>query len=922
MAKVSLRVYNHEIEGLVEGGQLNESIAHCQHILKTYSMYVDTYRLLGKAFLESRRYSDAADIFGRTLMAVPDDFVSHVGMSIIRDDENKLDEAIWHMERAFEVQPSNPAIQGELRRLYGRRDGVEPPKIRLSRDALANMYSQGELFTQAIAEIRDEMAEDPNRPDLQVMLARAYYRAGKKVEAAEMAATLLKKYPYCLDAVRILVDVLPDTTKGENILAYRQRLALLDPYSSFAKGSMFNSNQVPDTAVEMDRLEYRTESAGAPVQANWASSLGIKLETDGAVEAKPGWMNPEESQAAAPEPASPLPPVNEPPAFVPPLVDQVPLEAAAAPAAPAAAEGDGSIPEWMRSAGWQESNGAVQEGSLESSDLAPAEPTDASEMPDWLKSLAPAGVTAPPAPESEQVPTFPMNPEIAPAEGLPDWLKADAPAETGAAGTPTEAVDFLGGKEAEPGTGAGASPFVQEAETPGTAAAPAPEAEGDLSWLQSLAPKNEGQGAAPEAPAAEPASETPDWLNELAGSPPQPAEEEPPHISNIIQDIEPPIPNNAPAAPMAEESPFALPEEPAFTPPAEGTSKPLGIEDDTMAWLESLAAKQGAKPEELLTKPEDRSETPPDWIQKASEEKAPEPPKTEPMREYPPAAEIEKPAPPAVKEELPPEFASPAPSEPSPPPPASSERPRPGQPPLSGTGDLTITSWLNKLDVDEAVNQAKGGASQPVPSAEDLPDWLKGLEKPAAPAAPVNPPEDTPAWLRGAASGGETQKAPESGKAEWMDENALIGEKPSPTSPEEWLPAEKVDGPSRPPSPAPPAVQEKAPAAPAAPAVPPASPARPTGSLGKGQAQEKDMEMLHAAQAALNGSQLNEAMQEYGKLIKKGRLLDEIIHDLREAIYRFPVDIVVWQTLGDAYMRANHLQEALDAYNKAEELLR
>ena len=202
MEKVFLRVYNREIEGMIEGGQLDEAIAHCQHILKTFPMHVETYRLLGKTFLEARRYADAADIFQRVLMAVPDDFVSHVGMSIIRDDEGNLDDAIWHMERAFEVQPSNSAIQGELRRLYGRRDGVEPSKIRLSRDALANMYSQGELFNQAIAEIRSVLAEDPVRPDLQVMLMRAYYRSGQKVEAAEIATTLLKKYPYCLDSLR------------------------------------------------------------------------------------------------------------------------------------------------------------------------------------------------------------------------------------------------------------------------------------------------------------------------------------------------------------------------------------------------------------------------------------------------------------------------------------------------------------------------------------------------------------------------------------------------------------------------------------------------------------------------------------------------------------------------------------------------
>ena len=124
MAKVSLRIYNREIEGLIDKSLIDEAIAHCHHILRTFPKHLSTYRLLGKAYLELKRHSEAVDIFSRVLMAVPDDFVSHVGMSIIHDDERRMDEAIWHMERAFESQPSNAAIQGELQRLYGRRDGM------------------------------------------------------------------------------------------------------------------------------------------------------------------------------------------------------------------------------------------------------------------------------------------------------------------------------------------------------------------------------------------------------------------------------------------------------------------------------------------------------------------------------------------------------------------------------------------------------------------------------------------------------------------------------------------------------------------------------------------------------------------------------------------------------------------------------
>lgn len=79
---------------------------------------------------------------------------------------------------------------------------------------------------------------------------------------------------------------------------------------------------------------------------------------------------------------------------------------------------------------------------------------------------------------------------------------------------------------------------------------------------------------------------------------------------------------------------------------------------------------------------------------------------------------------------------------------------------------------------------------------------------------------------------------------------------------------------------------------------------------------------MQRARELLAGGNLGNSMSEYSRLIKKGKLLEEIIHDLKEAVYHHPVDVIVWQTLGDAYFRSNRLQEALDAYGKAEGLLR
>jgi tetratricopeptide (TPR) repeat protein len=80
--------------------------------------------------------------------------------------------------------------------------------------------------------------------------------------------------------------------------------------------------------------------------------------------------------------------------------------------------------------------------------------------------------------------------------------------------------------------------------------------------------------------------------------------------------------------------------------------------------------------------------------------------------------------------------------------------------------------------------------------------------------------------------------------------------------------------------------------------------------------------ILGRARDDLGRGNIPGALHTYERLIRKTRLLDEVIYDLRDALYRYPVEVSIWQALGDAYMRANRLQDALDSYTKAEELLR
>ena len=294
MAKLSLRAYQREIERLIDRGQTDEAILHCRHILQQTPKHLNTYRLLGKAYLENQRYGDAADILQRVLSAVPDDFVSHAGMSIIREDENNMDAAIWHMERAFEVQPYNAAIREELSRLYGRRDGLEPPKIFNTRGSLARMYAKCNLYAQAIAELRAALGEDSQRPDLQVLLARMYAQSGQRVEAVETCNGLLNKLPNCLEANQILTEILPGTERAAEAQTYRQRLIALDPYLAYLSPAAPTSDQVPENAVVIEYFDTRQEQV-APrpeVRPSWATSLGIEVgELTPSEAALPEWLS-------------------------------------------------------------------------------------------------------------------------------------------------------------------------------------------------------------------------------------------------------------------------------------------------------------------------------------------------------------------------------------------------------------------------------------------------------------------------------------------------------------------------------------------------------------------------------------------------------------------------------------------------------
>ena len=90
----------------------------------------------------------------------------------------------------------------------------------------------------------------------------------------------------------------------------------------------------------------------------------------------------------------------------------------------------------------------------------------------------------------------------------------------------------------------------------------------------------------------------------------------------------------------------------------------------------------------------------------------------------------------------------------------------------------------------------------------------------------------------------------------------------------------------------------------------------------KPQSTQNPEERLAKARSLMSEKNLSESLAEYDFLIKKKKFLKEVINDLSKAANDFPNEISVIKTLGDAYMKINNLEAALESYSKAEDLLR
>lgn len=352
---ITLRTYLHEIENFVDQNLLDQVVAHSTHILKEYPNSYEAMRFLAQAYLEEKKFKESSSIFEKILTIVPDDFISHVGMSAIKEDQQDLDSAIFHMELAYDTQPSNVIVQDELKRLLQKRDGERPAKINLSRGSLIRMYIKGDLHQQALNEISAALSENPDRLDFLVLKALVYSNSNDKVRAAETCNQILEKFPYCLEANRILLELFTERDLKNQSSQVLDRLSTVNPYYRYVNKSFLKVEDVPDSKIELEKLDY-TSAFSAGFQDIWSPPLKDIISQS--------LNNDSQDDASS-------------------TSDELPQETSA----------NSQIPEFLASAGWEKSDNPNNEPP-EPVDYSDSEilqePQKNSELPEWLKNFQPS----------------------------------------------------------------------------------------------------------------------------------------------------------------------------------------------------------------------------------------------------------------------------------------------------------------------------------------------------------------------------------------------------------------------------------------------------------------------------------------------------------------------------------------------------
>ena len=560
MTERSLRDFSDRVQHLIDMESYSEAIETTRHILRFFPKCIKAYTLMGQACLEQGEIREAVELFQRTLSADPGSTTAWIGLASAYEQDELPDVTAWHLERAFELDPSNAGVRQELQKLYSQLHNIKELRLKLNSAALGRIYLKGGMYQQAAGEFRSVLEKEPELNHIKVGLATALWSLGQHIEASEVCLGLLDELPNCLQANLILGEIWlrgAREEEGERLLGLAEAL---DPENQKAQEIFgYQSPLEPKQPVLLPLGELPPEMPrrlkGPSIESDAGPGIGetvLSAAIAGMMTESP--IEPEMAEARADlAELDGVPALAELPAGTDGVDESARGEA-------------GELPEWLREAGDEAE--PVKETATEEAEPVPEEGDIhalAAELPDELRALVEEAIAEEPvaAISEPAVEAAVMGVAIEDVtEDLPDWLTEDA--------ADAEPVPAAETQEEEPPawmTEMTAATVVTESVEEVTSTSPderleevthaRPEESSEESipdWLQALAQEPaeiaETLPVGESMPAESEQEEVPDWLQALAQDTPDVVAEPP----GIVQEaVEPAVGEVDASASEAEE---------------------------------------------------------------------------------------------------------------------------------------------------------------------------------------------------------------------------------------------------------------------------------------------------------------------------------------------------------------------------------
>jgi tetratricopeptide (TPR) repeat protein len=433
-----------QVSEWVDAQQYEQAIQHCNELLAVYPAAVRAIRARAQALEASGEPAPASDDYRRVLEILPTDDTSLLGLARCLAATDQHSEAATLARQVLDYAPQN----AEALQIAGDALTGKAPEGLIDR---SRNFLKGGITARAITLMRRLNEAEPDRADVQALLAEILWRNGVRITTAELCQAILDDQPDCLNAHVLLSAIWAQAGNADLEALHHRAIEPLDPdyrqtYLWLGNASPLQPRDVP--ALPNAPAPENETPAHEPAEAQPSAEEG---DPD-----RSAWVD---DLIASSGPVTPLPPQE----------------------APATAPADSSVAESEVYAGEVTTTSPLEWAPAET-DHVSAVDESMSELPQWLRDLQASAARAP-AIEEPEPPVTPARDEA--EEAVAQDIEEEAAAE--------DEMDA----EAEPAPPIAGDVYLDE-ETgwaPVTADEPAPDE-----------PKEEAASGVPadEAPTAEP----------------------------------------------------------------------------------------------------------------------------------------------------------------------------------------------------------------------------------------------------------------------------------------------------------------------------------------------------------------------------------------------------------------------------------